>query len=505
MPGARGPSDVPPERPSRGDAVSSTGLTIAERMDRLPVTRTHRRATVAVGLGLFFEFYEVFMAGVLSSVLIETFNLTKKQLPPILASTFIGMFIGALLLGRFADRFGRRGGFLLNLGCYSLFSFIGAFSPSALFLMTSRFLAGIGLGAEPPLADTYLTDLLPSRKRGRFIAIAYTVAFCGVPVVGFFAHSVVDWTILGIAGWRWMFVFGALGAVVVFFLRKGLPESPRWLESVGRHEEADRAVTALEEEARAAGLAPVEPEPVADPVPAVPAPRPADDHVGAPESGRLALLFGKEYGRRSVMMVIFHLIQTLGYYGFGTMVPLVLIAKGYKVSDSLLYTAFTYIGYPIGSALSLPLVERFERKFLVVASVLTMAVCGLAFGYSNSMALAVVFGFIYTAVSNIFSNSYHIYQAEIFPTRLRSTATGGAYSLSRLATAAMPWVLVPLLDHTSPGVLFVTISGATILVALDVAILGPRTTGRALEDVNGVPSAAPAERPQHRRAGTPAT
>jgi MFS transporter, putative metabolite:H+ symporter len=425
-------------------------------------------------------------------------------LPPVLASTFIGMFLGALLLGRFADRFGRRGAFLLNLGIYSTFSFLGAFSPSALMLMSTRFLAGVGLGAEPPLADTYLTDLLPARKRGRFIAVAYTLAFCGVPVVGFLAHSVAEGKILGIPGWRWMFVFGALGAVTVFFLRRGLPESPRWLASVGRNEEAERTVVRFEEEARAAGLAPVEPEP--EPV-RVPAPRPAAEAVTettaaeaeAPESGRLGLLFGREYGRRSTMMVIFHLLQTLGYYGFGTMVPLVLVAKGYKVSTSLLFTAVTYIGYPIGSALSLPLVERFERKFLVVGSVLTMAVCGLAFGNANSMALALVFGFIYTAVSNIFSNSYHIYQAEIFPTRLRSTASGGAYSLSRLATAAMPWVLVPLLDHQGPGALFAVISATTVLVALNVALLGPRTTGRALETVNGVP--APAHRRTHSLAG----
>jgi putative MFS transporter len=458
-------------------------LSIAERLNRLPITRTHRRATVAVGLGLFFEFYEVFLTGVLSAVLVDEFGLTKGQLPPVLASTFIGMFLGALLLGRFADRFGRRGAFMLNLGFYSVFSFLGAFSPNALMLMSTRFLAGIGLGAEPPLADTYLTDLLPARKRGRFIALAYTLAFCGVPVVGFVARGVAQRDILGIPGWRLMFVFGALGAVSVFFLRKGLPESPRWLESVGRYEEADRIVTRLEEEARAAGRAFVEPD--LAPAPASRAPAHA---TGTRESGRLGLLFGKEYGRRSTMMVIFHLLQTIGYYGFGTMVPLVLVAKGYKVSTSLLFTSVTYIGYPIGSVLSLPLVERFERKFLVVGSVLGMTVCGLAFGYSGSMALALIFGFLYTAVSNVFSNAYHIYQAEIFPTRLRSTASSGAYSLSRLATAAMPWVLVPLLDHTGPGVLFLAVSATTVLVALDVALLGPRTTGRALEDVNEAPA-----------------
>jgi putative MFS transporter len=451
------------------DAAAPDTGTIAGRLDRLPITRTHRRATVAVGLGLFFDFYEVFLTGVLSSVLVEEFDLTKAELPPLLASTFVGMFFGALLLGRLADRFGRRGAFLLNLGLYSVFSLLGAFSGSALMLLITRFFAGIGLGAEPPLADTYLTDLLPARKRGRFIAWAYTLAFCGFPVVGFLARGLTDHPVLGIAGWRWLFVLGALGAGAVFLLRRGLPESPRWLESVGRTEEAEHLVAGLEAEAR--GVAHENPAP----------PRGVTrKRAAAPVRD----LFGPVLRRRTWMMVVFHILQTLGYYGFGTLVPLVLAAKGYPVSQSLLFAALTYLGYPVGSALSLPIVERVERKFLVIGSVLAMAVFGIAFGYADSMALILVFGFLYTATSNLFSNAYHIYQAEIFPTTLRSTASSGTYSLSRLASGAMPFVLVPLLNSNGATTLFLVVAGALVVVALDVALLGPRTTGRRLESVN---------------------
>ncbi|RTL66945.1 MAG: MFS transporter [Pseudonocardiaceae bacterium] len=457
--------------------------TVAARMDRLPVTRTHRRATLAVGLGLFFEFYEVFLTGVLTSVLTTEFHLTKAQLPPVLASTFIGMFLGALILGRLADRVGRRGAFLLNLGVYSLFSFLGAFSMNAVWLMVTRFLAGIGLGAEPPLADTYLTDLLPPRFRGRYIAWAYTLAFCGVPVVGFLAKGITEGEFLGIPGWRWMFVIGAIGALVVFLLRRGLPESPRWRESAGRQEEAEAVVAEFEREARAEGHSLDEPAPVA------PVAAPTAVATDAPRQSRSARsaigdLFVAPYRRRTTMMVIFHVFQTIGYYGFGTMVPLVLVAKGYPVSTSLLFTALTYLGYPLGSALSLPLVERFERKFLVIGSLVVMAVLGLAFGFAGSMALILVFGFLYTAVSNVFSNAYHIYQAEIFPTQLRSTASSGTYALSRLATAAMPFVLVPLLNNAGVAPMFAVVVAAVVIVAINVAVLGPRTTGRTLEAVN---------------------
>ncbi|HEX4251099.1 MAG TPA: MFS transporter [Pseudonocardia sp.] len=443
-------------------------------MDRLPITRTHRHATVAVGLGMFFDIYEVFLAGVLSGVLTTQFHLTKALLAPVLGSTFIGMFLGALVLGRAADRFGRRGAFLLNLALYSVFSLFGAFSPNAVWLMVTRFFAGLGLGAELPLADAYLSDLLPAGRRGRYIAWAYTISFVGVPFVGFLAHSLFEITVLGLAGWRWIFILGALGSVVVFFLRRGLPESPRWLETVGRTEEAEQITARFEDEARAAGQELPEPETPAD----------SASDTRTPGVEPIRNLFRPPYGKRTGMMLVFHLMQTFGYYGFGTLVPVVLAAKGFPVGQSLLFTAVTYLGYPVGSALSLPIVERVERKFLIIGAAVGMALFGLLFGLSHAMAPILIFGFLYTATSNLFSNAYHIYQGEIFPTGLRATAASGTYALSRLVTAVMPFVLVPLLNSAGVGALFTVVCGAMAVVAVDVALFGPRTTGRRLETVN---------------------
>ena len=488
MPRAREPDLTP----ARGADNPVPGGLIAARMDRLPITRTHRKATLAVGLGMFFDIYEVFLAGVLSGVLTSQFHLTKAALAPVLGSTFIGMFLGALVLGRAADRFGRRGAFLFNLGLYSVFSLVGAFSPSAVFLMVTRFLAGIGLGAELPLADTYLTDLLPARRRGRYVAWAYTVSFVGVPFVGFLAHSLFEYTVLGLAGWRWIFIIGGLGSIVVFFLRRGLPESPRWLESMGRTAEAEEITARFEREAVAEGHQLADPSPDdssagaeagTDPT-AGTEPTPATGPVPASSAGPVRALFRPPYGRRTAMMLVFHLFQTIGYYGFGTMVPLVLAAKGFPVGQSLLFTAVTYLGYPVGSALSLPIVERFERKFLIIWAAFGMAVFGLLFGSAHAMAAILIFGFLYTATSNVFSNAYHIYQAEIFPTGLRSTAASGTYALSRLATAVMPFVLVPVLNTAGVGALFAVVCAALAIVGVNIAVLGPRTTGRRLEAVN---------------------
>ena len=125
-----------------------------------------------------------------------------------------------------------------------------------------------------------------------------------------------------------------------------------------------------------------------------------------------------------------------------------------------------------------------EPQFLVIGSVLAMAVVGIVFATAGTSALIVVAGFAFTAVSNIFSNAYHIYQAEIFPTELRASATGWTYALSRLATGAMPFVLLPLLGSGGPTIVFTVVAAALALVAVDVAVLGPRTSGRSVEAIN---------------------
>lgn len=444
---------------------------IAARMDRLPITPLHVKATVVIGLGLFFDIYEIFLSGTLSTVLTKQFKLTSSGVTWLLSSAFLGMFLGAIMMGRVADRLGRRTAFLLSLGSYSVFSLLAAFSPNAWVLVICRFLAGFGIGAEPPVSDTYLGDMLPPKQRGRFTAWAYTLSFLGVPAVGFLSRWLVPLKPFGVDGWRWLFVLGALGAVIIFFLRRGLPESPRWLSAVGRDDEASAIVDEFEGQARARSL---------------PLPAPSVDTPSPTKGGTVAELFRAPFAKRTWMMVVFQFLQTWGYYGFGTLVPIVLQAKGYDIVKGLLFVAITYIGYPVGALLSLPIIERVERKYLVTGSALAMAVFGLLFGFSHAEWAIIVFGFCYTAVSNLFSNSYHVYQAEIFPTRIRGTATSWTYSLSRLSSGLMPFILLPLFRHTSAGALFAVVAAAMVIVAADILLFGPRSTGRTLTEVNRV-------------------
>jgi len=440
-------------------------------LESLPVSSWHRRFVLIVGVGSFFDLYEVFLGGVLAPVLAKEFSLGSVGTAAVVASGFAGMFVGANMLSILADRLGRRRVFILNLLAYSLFSTAAAFSPNFQVFLVLRFLAGIGLGAELVLVDTYLAEFLPGKVRGHYTAWAYTVGFLGVPLAALLGGKLVAAReILGVAGWRWLLIIGGLGAVFVMVARTLLPESPRWLESQGRQAEAADVVRSV---ASRVGGRPVELERINPPL--------REDKARTWLEG-VGTAF-RDYRRWMVMLSVFQVLQTAAYYGFGTLAPLVLMVKGFDVTRSLGYTALTFAGYPLGSLASVPLVERFERKYLIIAAAVSIGVFGIVFATASSTALIMSAGFLLTVSSNVFSNSFHIYQAEVFPTAIRSTASGLTYSLSRATATVLPFVTVPLLYGIGPAAVFSGSAALIALLCLDVGILGPRSTGRTLEEI----------------------
>jgi MFS transporter, putative metabolite:H+ symporter len=437
---------------------------VAARLDRLPVIRTHWLVVVIVGLGLFFDGYDNFLAGAIAVVLRKELLLNQTQLSWLLGSAFLGQFLGAVLMGRLADRVGRRKAFLINLALFSVFTLAGGFSPNATILVVTRFVAGVGIGAETVLADVYLSEFLPRNVRGRLIAWAYTLSFLGVPVVGLLARWLVPVSIGGVEGWRIVFILGAVGACAVWVVRRRLPESPRWLALTGRHREAEDIVAAMEDEARAGGRTLVEPDPTIE--------------TAKPARLSVAALFRAPFTRRTTLLWLMSALGSFGYYGFGVLVPLVLAGKGFGIVQSLGFVATIYVGYPLGSALSVPLMERIERKHLVVACGLLIAAFGVLFGLTQSSVLIVVFGLAYTLVSNVYSNALHVYLAESYPTEVRAGAAGAAYSMSKLSTAALPFLLVPLLATSGPGAVFSVVAAALLVVSL-AAMGSARTNGRS--------------------------
>lgn len=459
--------------------MATSRSTIGELLDDTPVGPAHRRVIVVVGLGLFFEMYEIFLSSTMSTALRHEFGVRGTVLKLVLASAFVGMFLGAAFFGRLADRIGRRKAFLLGLSWFSAFSLAGAFAPSPAVLVVTRFLAGVGVGAVYPVADSYLADVLPKARRGRLAASAYTCSYLAVPFAGFLSVWLTGHSPLGVAGWRWLLAIGATGAAIVYALNRWLPESPRWLADAGRIDEAQRALAKFTVGSNMTGL-----QNNSD------SPRGAVVRPG-PRRSAMTLLRNAPYNRRLVMLVLFHLFQTFGYYGFGTLSALVLVHRGYPITSSMLFSALSFIGYPVGSVMAIPLMARFERKFLLVGSIVAVGAFGLMFATQSSVLLIVLFGFLTTATSNVFSNVYHVYQAEIFPTAVRATAVGWTYSLSRLSSGASPFVLIPVLDSYGAAAMFAVVAVALGIAIIAVLTLGPRTSRRSVDEIN--PEGEPAQ------------
>lgn len=451
--------------------MASTQVTVASRIDRLPIYSMHRRLTAVIGVGTFFDLYDIFLGGVLAAVLAEPFGLGATGQAFVIASGFIGMFFGASILGLVSDYIGRRAMYQVDLLIYSVFSLAAAFAPDLTWLLIFRFLSGLGLGATLPMTDIYMGEMVPKSVRGRYTAYAYTFGFLGVPVAGLAGRFLAPETFLGIDGWRWLLVFGSLGALIVWFMRRRLPESPRWFEIQNRTADADRAMSRMEEEAmRETGRDTL--------------PEPETGNIERQSRTTIVDIFSGVYARRTIMLFVFQIFQTVGYYGFGSLAPIALTEKGFDIVETLGFTAAIFLGYPIGSLLSIPIIERFERKWIIVGAATLMALLGLVFGFATAVPLIVASGFLLTAISNLFSNAFHIYQAEIFPTRMRGTAVGTAYSLSRLASAVLPFAAVPFLQTYGAGPTFVGAAIIMGIVCLDVAVLGPPSTGRSLETVS---------------------
>src|SRR5579859_543075 len=450
---------------------STPQITVAARIDRLPLFSLHRKLAIVLGIGTFFDLYDIFLGSVLVTVLTKPYQLDIFSRALLLSASFIGMFFGAITLGMISDYIGRRTMFLVTLLIYSVFSLAAAFSPSFIWIVIFRFLAGLGLGSEPPLTDIYMGEMIPKRARGRYTAWSYTLGFLGVPIAGLAGRFLGTTPFLGLDGWRWLLILGSLGALIVWLLRRGLPESPRWFEIRNNNGAANATLNTIEREA-------MQEHDLEE------LPQPEEIRIEPQTRVPISEIFNSAYAERTTMLWIFQILQTVGYYGFGTLAPLVLTAKGFTIISTLGYTALIFLGYPLGSLLSIPIVERFERKWLIVGSAILIGLFGLSFGFASSVPLIIASGFLLTTVSNIFSNAFHIYQAEIFPTRMRGTAVGIAYSLSRLTSAALPFIALPVLQAYGPVAVFAGSATIMAILCLDVGLFGPKSTGLSLETVS---------------------
>src|SRR5437899_2241379 len=212
-------------------------------MKLLPISSFHRRIMWLIGAGMFFDGFDIYIvATVLGATLKSGFS-TMGQNAQFVSVTFVGMMLGSFLTGFLGDRYGRSFMYQANLAIFGLASIASVFAPSMGVLILLRFIIGIGLGAENVVGYSTLTEFVPPQARGKWLGGMSAVVTTGLPAAG-----LVGTLIIPNFGWRVMFLLGGLGTLVVWYLRKALPESPRWLESVGRTEEAEAILQSIESE-----------------------------------------------------------------------------------------------------------------------------------------------------------------------------------------------------------------------------------------------------------------
>ncbi len=452
-------------------------VTVAARLDRLPASRHTRRLVTLLSLGGWFEFYDLFFtayvalglfkAGIFKATTAGLFDL--NGFASFVAALFAGLFVGTIAFSWLSDRFGRRAIFTFALLWYSIGAFVMAFQKTPESIDLWRFIASVGLGVELVNVDTYLSELVPKNQRGPAFAYNQFVMLTAVPIVAFLAWQLVPRQVGGLDGWRIVVILGSIGAVVIWWIRRSLPESPRWLAQHGRAAQAERIVSGLEKKIEADGAVLAPPEIVAG--------------EAERKAGAWTEMWNPRYRGRTIMLVIYNLFQTIGYYGFSSWVPTLLISQGVEVTKSLAYTFIIAVATPIGPLIGVAFADRFERKWQIAWAAIGIAVFGLLFAYQKTAAGVIVCGLLITLANNWLSFSFHAYQAELYPTRIRAQAIGFVYSWSRFSAIFSGFIIAFFLGRYGTIGVFGFIAGAMVVVFVVIGGFGPPVTQRRLEAI----------------------
>jgi putative MFS transporter len=458
--------------------AGASAVEITARIDRLPKCWTVWRLVVLLSLGAFFEMYDLFQTAYVSPGLIRSgiFRLGAKGLfgltdqAAFAAATFGGLFVGSILFGSVADKFGRRTIFTYSMVWYTVANIGMGLQHTYWGVDLWRFISGVGIGVEIVTIDAYISEFAPRLLRGRAFAINQSVQFISIPTVAMASWILVPRAPLGISGWRWVVLLGALSAIVVWFVRRQIPESPRWLAQRGRFEEAEAALAGIEARVVAETGRPL--------------PEPAVTQQELPREGKFAEIWVKPYGRRTIMMVVFNFFQTIAFYGFGNWVPAIMASKGANFTNSLQYSAIIACVYPVAPLFFTLFADKIERKWQIVMAAIGTATFGLIFSQQRATAMLITFGMLITLSNNLLSSSYHTYQAELYPTRIRARAIGFVYSWSRLSTMFTSFMIAFFLERFGTTGVFGFIAGSMLMVILSVGVFGPRTNNLALEEIS---------------------
>lgn len=441
---------------------------ISQRIDRLPATPMLWRVLFLTGIGWMFDAMDQGMvSGVMASIGRE-WKLSPPDLGMLGSASAVGMAVGAAVAGMVSDRLGRRTVVTYTLILFGIASALSAFSPNFHFLLLFRFLTGLGLGGELPAASTLVSEYSPAKIRGRMVV--YLESFWAW---GWIIAALIAYLLIPVYGWRTGFLLGGLPALYAAYIRRGIPESPRYLEQKGQLKQADDIVSKMEQQAGiSSGEVPV-----------------ANSDGGA--GGRKVLLselWSKTYIRRTVVLWVLWLGINFGYYGFVLWTPTLLVGKGFSLVKGFEFTLIMCIAQLPGYYSSAYLIERIGRKAVLVIYLAGTAGAAYLFGHGQSENAVLVSGCLLYFFSLGAWGAVYAYTPEVYPTRVRGSGTGWAAAVGRIGAILAPYIVGVLYESQGRekgfNNVFLILTIVFAVVAVVVAAAGIETKGRTLEEIN---------------------
>jgi putative MFS transporter len=435
-------------------------LSRSQRLDRLPLTAAHRRLLAGSGVGWALDAMDVGLVSFILAALAVQWSLSPGELSLIASIGFVGMAVGAGLGGLLADRVGRRSVFALTLLVYGLATGASALATGVAMLLVLRFITGLGLGAELPVASTLVSEYAPARIRGRVVVILesfWAVGWVCAALIGYFVVP------SSANGWRWAFAIGMLPAAYAIVVRWKLPESVRFLERRGRTAEAETAVRKFE---ASAGVDPV-PSPDHPPVTDV---RPS-----------LAQLWTPLYRVRTIALWLTWFGVNFAYYGAFIWLPTLLVASGFGLVKSFEYTLIITLAQLPGYAVAAVLIERWGRRATLVTFLAGSALAAAGFGLASTVPTVLAAGIALSFFNLGAWGALYAVTPEVYPTALRATGAGSATAFGRIAAIVAPLVVLPIRDIAGNLGLF-TVFAVAFGLAMVAAVFLPEWRGRELQD-----------------------
>jgi len=449
--------------------------TAAERLERLPLSPYHRLIFVIIALAFFFDSMDLAMMTFLLGSIKAEFGLSSAQAGLLASSSFFGMVLGAALSGLLADRFGRKPVFQWSIVLWGIASYLCSTAGDVQQLTLYRVLLGIGMGMEFPIAQSLLSEMIPARKRGKYIAL-----MDGFWPLGFIAAGCLSYFVLPVAGWRSLFLLLAFPAIFVLAIRFMIPESPRWLEQAGLFDQAERSLRRIEARVMASLK-----------LTSLPEPRPlARPEPSAPGFFRaFAELWSPTYRRRTLTVWSLWFFALLGFYGLTSWLSALMQQSGFAVTQSVYYTVLISLAGIPGFLCAAWLVERWGRKPSCVAMLLGGGAMAYAYGqtavFGGSLGLLIGFGLAMQFFLFGMWAVLYTYTPELYPTSARATGSGFASAVGRIGSLLGPTVSGLILPVAGQGGVFTLGALCFLLAAGVVWAFGIETRGRTLEELAG--------------------